>query len=268
MQRLLHQGDWYFPVSPEAMYETDFQDLLASIATDLYPSYRLIKFTQRVASSVGAACPDFALVHNDYHDWLIVEVEMAGHSLVGHVLRQVEVFADGAYGDEHINALCQRDPALNRSKMVEMLKGQQPRVLVIVNSPKPEWTAALARHDALLAVVEQFRSARNRVIYRVNGNHPADMGAALSECRVDRVFPNWLVLSAPASIPVEDRALIEIRHKGELTRWIRRDIQDTAYLCAEGTSPLDPAKTYIILDDGAGLAFMEKPAASLRGKRQ
>src|SRR3712207_8600447 len=58
--------------------------------------------------------------------------------------------------------LCAQSSALNGRAVLDMMKGTQPRVLVIVNVQCPHWIEALDRLDAHLTVFEIFRSERNR----------------------------------------------------------------------------------------------------------
>ena len=42
----------------------------------------------------------------------------------------------------------------------EMMRGRQPRVLVIVNQAMPDWLPVLGRYDALVGVAELFPLSR------------------------------------------------------------------------------------------------------------
>ena len=48
--------------------------------------------------------------------------------------------------------------ALNYAALSDMIKGAQPRVLVVVNHSVPSWIEPIRRLDGIVTVVEVFRS--------------------------------------------------------------------------------------------------------------
>ena len=182
--RLLASGEWYDTVSPQSIYETDFEDILLANGELLYPTFITTKFKCKVNLEYGNGIPDLALVDKGYRQWWVVEVELSSHRLAGDVERQVSIFSSGIYGDRHAEYLAQQSTDFDAESLLEMMRGRQPRVLVIVERLKPEWVTALARWEALIAVAELFRSKRDYIL-RVNGQHPEPLGDVVSVCRVD-----------------------------------------------------------------------------------
>src|SRR5579859_4433110 len=158
MARILAADEWYEPVSPGSMYEDNFERMVLSRANLLFPEYHAIPFKCLVASDSETARPDLALVERHYREWWVVEVEMSYHSFVGHVLPQVRTLAKAVYGAQEANSLCTNALTLDRNAVRDMLKGDQPRVLVIVNEPRLDWAQELDRYGARLVALEVFRS--------------------------------------------------------------------------------------------------------------
>lgn len=248
--RILSNNEWFDVISSESQYETDFESIVVAHAADLFPQFHVIRFRAPVESEDGRKVPDLALLDREYRFWWVVEVEMAHHSLANHVLPQVEVFARGKYSEVHADYMASQRNDLDRVALQDMVKGAQPRVLVIVNRNVPDWIAPIRNIDGLLTVVEIFRSDRNRHILRVNGDYPlAGDSHIASRCRLDSVIPNLLLVDSPASLGLASGESITIEFDGGLTSWERVDSADRVWLSPLGRNPLAANKEYVILRD-------------------
>ncbi len=257
--RLLIDGEWFDAISSEGQYESDFESIVRSRANSLFPTYEVVPFQTPVESEEGRRIPDLALIDRDYRHWWVVEVEMAHHSLHSHVLPQVEVFSRGRYGEEHSTYLARRSINLDQALLVDMMKGPQPRVLVVVNRNVPDWIEPIHRRDGLVAVVEVFRSGRNRHILRINGDYPESTATnVVSDCRLDANLPGLLELDSPAALGIDSGEQITIDFYGGLTYWARLDISDKVWLNPLGRNPLAANENYIILRDSAGKLMLKR----------
>ena len=248
--RILFNSEWFDVISSEGQYETDFESIVITHAVDLFPQFHVVKFRAPVESEDGRKIPDLALLDREYRFWWVVEVEMAHHSLASHVLPQVEVFARGKYGEEHADYMAAQSDDLDRVALQDMVKGAQPRVLVIVNRNVPDWIAPIRNIDGLVTVVEVFRSGRNRHILRLNGDYPpAGDSHIASRCRLDSLVPNLLLVDSPAALGVVAGEQVAIEFNGGLTYWSRLDISDNVWLMPSGRNPLAAKQEYVILRD-------------------
>ena len=248
--RLLFSGEWFEPITSESQYESDFESVIMSRAESLFPRYYVVPFRTPVESEEGRKVPDMALLDRNYRFWWVVEVEMAHHSLYGHVIPQVEVFARGKYGAEHADYLAKSRFGLDRVRLRDMIKGAQPRVLVLVNRNVPSWIEPIHRLDGLVTVVETFRSGRNQHILRVNGDYPeAEEGNIASLCRLDNTLPNLLQVDSPASLGAAPGEEVAMEFNGGLTIWSRVDTSDHVWLVPTGRNPLVVNQEYLILKD-------------------
>lgn len=170
--RLLFDDEWFDAVASSGQYEHDFEAIVTHRARSLFAGYHALPFKVAVESEHERKMPDLALVDLEYRDWWVVEVEMAHHSLHGHVLPQVEVFANGVYTEEHVTHMAKQASRLSPWFLRDMMKAAQPGVLVVVNKGVPGWMEAVERAGGRLAIVEVFRSERNRHVLRVDGYWP------------------------------------------------------------------------------------------------
>ena len=257
--RLLSNHEWYEPVSSEGQRESDFEDLVIGRATSLFPDFHAVRFKTPVESEEGRKIPDFALVDRNYRYWWVVEVEMAHHSLERHVIPQVEVFSRGKYGQEHCDYLVENGDALDHAALSDMIKGAPPRVLVVVNRSVPCWIEPIRRLEGLVAVVEVFRSERNRHILRINGDYPSTSDASVvTYCRLDSAIPRLLQIDSPAGLGIGNRERLSIFLDGGLTNWERLDIQDKVWLNPSERNPLTANQEYLILQEINGQFSFER----------
>lgn len=259
MVRILVNGEWFDAVSSEGQYETEFENIIVSRADILFPDYYLVPFKVTVESEHGSRRPDLALIDRRYRHWWVVEVEMAHHSLNGHVMPQIEVFAQGYYGTEHVEYMASHSNSLDPALLADMVKGAQPRVLVIVNQNTPSWFESIHRLGGLLTIVEIFRSENNRHILRLNGDHP--MGEAvelISYCRLDLRLPRFLQIDSPAALGITHGEQLSIGFGDGITDWERLDTADQVWLNPVTRNPLSANQDYQILKDESGRFFFQK----------
>ncbi len=257
--RLLGDTEWFEPLSSEGQYEADFEGIVTSRAGVLFPEYFALPFKKAVHSEHDSRVPDLALIEKGYRSWWVVEIEMAHHSLYGHVLPQVQTFANGKYETEHIEYLVSRSKALDASAATDMVKGSQPGVLVIVNKDCPSWIEPIRRHGGLLAVVEVFRSGRNQYILRVNGETPAPTVSKLvSTCRLDPLLPRLLQIDSPAALGVGVGGSVSIGLGHGLTDWQRVDASRSVWLLPLGRNPLVARQEYAIMRNDEDALYFEQ----------
>ena len=239
MARFLLGDEWFDQLSSTAFYENEYERLLLSNARALFPAYHVVAFKPIIQSEYGTARPDLALVDRELRLWWVVEVELAHHSLNGHVLPQVEVLVSGRYGASEADLLSKSIPDLHSEAAADLVKGAQPPVLVIVNQTRPGWHEAIAQMGASLMIAEVFRSGRNAHAIRANGAYPTIAGDFVSECTLDRSLPGLLVVQSPARLDAPQGARLEIEIAGTITEWTRFDVQDKVWLKPQGGDPLE-----------------------------
>ena len=251
---LIGQREWFDSLSSEGQYESDFESIVLSRSDILFPQYFALPFKIPVESENGRRIPDLALIDRKYRHWWVVEVEMSHHSLNGHVLPQVDVFAHGRYGTAHRDHLLAQSNSLNLTALSDMIKVNQPRVLVIVNRNVPEWIRHIKALSGTVSVIEVFRSERNEHILRLNGEFPSSVSEEMvSTCRLDDLMPRLLQVDSPAALGGIHGDRLSISFSGGFTDWERVDSADRVWLIPVNRNPLSIGHSYVILRDALGV---------------
>jgi hypothetical protein len=256
--RVLYRGDWFDPLArPGALSELEFEKLVFQEAEYFFPNFAMVKYRLDVASDEGNRRPDFALIHREYKSWWVVEVELIHHSLHGHVLPQVAVFAAGTYGPALAEYFASDSAELDVHAVSEMIKGSPPRVLVIANAYSEEWERALVPYGALLVVVEVFRSSRNRHLFEYRGAELEGDPDVVTVCRRDHLLPRLLIVDSPAALMALPDGPITIYFEGTPSEWTRLSASDRVWLSPRRQSPFDDTvrRVELVTDSSGRLLF-------------
>jgi hypothetical protein len=252
--RLLVGHEWYEGLASEVWLESTYEAVIQSNAELLFPTWYLVPFKTMLEGADGVRKPDFALIDRQYRQWWIVEVELAHHSLNRHVLPQVDAFRTARLTRSHAAYLSARQPELDEKSLWQMMLGAPPRVLVTVNQPRPNWVQPLAAKNAILMIVEPFRSHQNRIVLRVNGEQPEAAPEIVSQCR--RHLARMFRVDSPAKLGGQHNDHFEIEFAGEVSMWVRLDVADAVYLRSMRGNVLgDFNRMALIRDDDDRLHF-------------
>jgi len=258
MSRILvaSQKCWYDELNVIASYyETEFERTIRQQVSAVFPDYYTSSFKLEIhTDQKEARKPDLAMVHKDYRNWWVVEVELSGHS-PSHVLEQVSVFTQGVYNSIRIaNYLKDKNSEENNvqldyNKLQDMIRKQQPRVLVIVDEPQSEWESMLSKYDASVCVFQVYRSTIGDESYRLNGKYP-ECYYGESHCRYSPIMPNLLEVFSPSLLGVNAGEEVCLFYNDKSTRWKRIDEGRSVFLRLIGpVNPLPTNKSYVLFKD-------------------
>ncbi len=268
MPRIVYRGTGFERVASQSWLEQQFEDLVFERSGQIFPRWRAVRFKPDVAipGTEMKRRPDLALIDNHYRCWWVVEVELQHHSLHGHVLPQISVFAGGRYDVSHANWIADRNPSLDRGRLTDLMLGEAPEVLVVVDAPGTGWEPYLGDVGAKLSVVEPFRDANGEFLLRVNGVQPEPPGEILTRCvRRKGVARMWAVVSPAALPPADAGGVLTVDYNGVPSRWRRLQLADAVMLLAERGDPLpDLSEVALILREDESLEFV----AASRGQRR
>lgn len=254
MAKILFNNEWFYELSPGGTYESEFEKIILQESEMLFPESFMIPFKTTIFSDTDSAKPDFALIDNKYRAWWVVEVEMGVHSLAQHVMPQVETLSKASYREKEAFYLCQQKSILNYDRVVDMMKGKPPQILVIVNTLVPEWQKELKRHNAIVLFFQIFRSEKNKHIFRVNGDSPLlpESDTVISECYCDPLIPRLLVIDTPSGLELSKEEKIKISYQNSISEWERIDSQDKIWLSPIGFNPLVKGEKYFLVKKNNG----------------
>ena len=255
MARILHNDDWYDELGSGSLYETEFERIFQQYVPRVYPGFIAVPFKKTVYSDDASARADLALIRSDYLGWWVVEVERAEHSLSNHVLPQIRTLANAYYGYDEAAYMAEKSKQLDRDRLYDMIRGDQPRMLVVVDMPCDDWKPALKENSAELAVFQIFRSERDRYLVRINGYYPTIEQPARSLCHFEQLLPNLLKVQKPAILPSNPSSQISVYYQGKLTFWRRIDTADQVWLIPLARLDLDATIHYELILDSDTLAL-------------
>lgn len=253
MARILFKDGFFEELAPGSMLETDFECAVIERGNFVFPDFFVVPFKSTVSSEEDSAKPDLALIERSYRAWWVAEVELGNHSFESHVLPQVRTLARASYGEDEVRALCAKCPELELQRVLDMMKGKQPRVLVIVDTERKEWVQPLRSLDAELLVMQMFRSERNEHVFRIDGHLPASPISVISACSFDNLVPRFLVVHSPALLGIDAGKTLTIRYGKYMTEWSRIDSQDKVWLAPARQNPLPRSVSYQIVKSEDGL---------------
>ncbi len=251
MPRLYYKKEWFDEISPSALSEIEFESLLIQNADIVQADTIVIPFKKTVYSQHGSARADLAMIFTDYSKWIVIEVEMSGHNLYSHVIPQVRNLREANYTQEYVTYIHKKCSALDVDKLMSMMLGDQPDILVIVNKPNEEWKKELRRYGIHMMVFEIFRSRLNKNIFVIDGVPPKVAYDVLSELSFG-MLPRSLKLSSPATLPVDPGVKFPVRVGGQITYWERFHTATDAYLTPIGNLPICPDQKYALIREESG----------------
>jgi hypothetical protein len=251
-RRLLINGEWYDRVNTSSLYENEFGRLLIANAQYLVPSFKVCPFKVIVESDEGSAKADLAFIDHGYRQWIVVEVELGHHPFYGHVLPQVRKLHLGVYHERHAAYLSRNNPSLDAARLRDMVKGEQPRVLVLANEIDSMWEKELSRIDVSVYTFSLFKSRKEHHIFETDLSIISLPETTLTLCRRDRIIQSWLQVNSPAGLPLAANETMEIIVNGASTWWTRVDTRQGVYLKPEGRCPLQCDVRYELFRTASG----------------
>ena len=258
MAKILINQDLYDQVSDRTFYEAEYEKIIEKCAGILFPDFYFLPFKATVQSENNTAKPDYALIDKKYRDWWVVEIEMAYHSLENHVIPQVQTLSNASYSKKEAEILAKNSALLEYQKVLDMLKGKQPNVIVIVNATLPTWIEKLNRYNCIVTFFEIFITDRNNFAYKINGQFPQKFKDFLSKCRFEKSIPNFLKVQSPAGLGISHGEELKIYYLNEFTYWRRLDTGDSVWLVPRGKNPLKATNEYkLFTQDDGSLIFEE-----------
>lgn len=251
MSKLHYRGKRFSEISPSALAEAEFESLLVQNSEIIGTNAVMLPFKKTVHSPEGSARADLAMISRDYRQWFVIEVELSGHSLYHHVIPQVRILRDATYGQDCVQYLSQKCSALDADRLAEMMRGDPPEVIVIVNKPNQEWKKELRRNGVHMLVFEIYRSQLNESIFSIDGELPRLANNFVSELSFG-LLPRWLSLGSPAALSVKAGEQFPVLFDGQITYWERFNTATGAYITPVRGLPLRPGEKYALTRDPNG----------------
>jgi hypothetical protein len=264
MARIRVKRTWYEQVEPSSFSEREFEERITLHAPSIYPHYHVLPFKKELTSPHGGVAADLVFIGKDYEEWWVVEVEMNYHPLESHAIPQVKKLLDAYYGDDEIDYICKKLPALDSVKLRKLIDEKPVQVLVVLNQYNTQWVEAFSKLNVIVAVFELFKAANDEEIFRVNGKYPSFLTSAVSECLFHPTVLRYLQIMNPENINLPTESYIKIIFNDCLTEWKKVIEGDDVYITSTARFPLELGRNYIIYERHDGhIVLIEKPKNKL-----
>lgn len=240
--------EWYDEIDPLSFYEKHFEETFLSKMHEVYPDFIGIPFSLKISTKDGEnSKPDLAMVRKDYKEWYIIEAEMGRHSWEGHVEKQVRVFSSGFYSPKKVaKYISSKNDSLDTTSLEKMIDQISPKVMVIVNEPKPLWEIEVKKYNSYLSVFQIYKGLNGLELYRISGDTPF-VYRDKSHCSFVKGLSNTMEVYTPTFLKHPDGALIDVFFRGKKTRWKILNENDRKYIVISGrTHFLQLEKKYIL----------------------
>ena len=113
--------------------ESQFEEQVLRVAGELMPSYRAASWKPLIRDWHGhGAKPDLAMVSNDLESWYVIEVELASHSISGHIAPQLETLGNGVYDGSLLPDLQKSFPTADTESLARLVR-REPGLLCVVD---------------------------------------------------------------------------------------------------------------------------------------
>lgn len=140
-------------------YENEFEEQVLRTASSLMPNYLVASWKPLVRDRHGhGAKPDLAMISRDLESWYVVEVELATHSVPGHIAPQLETLRDGVYDSSILPSLQNAFPSADTERLAQMVL-REPGLLCIVDQYTDRISRACRDAGFELVVLEPYYSA-------------------------------------------------------------------------------------------------------------
>ena len=113
--------------------EAEFEAQVIRVAKQLMPGYMVASWKPLIRDwHDHGAKPDLAMVSRDLDSWYVVEVELASHSISGHIAPQLETLGNGVYDSSLLPHLQRSFPSEDIESLRRMVR-REPGLLCIVD---------------------------------------------------------------------------------------------------------------------------------------
>ena len=156
-------------LDPTQFSEIEFEAEVHTALKYLMPDYYCRVFSGSFVLENERRMSDLAMIHHDLSHWLVVEVEIAGHSLDGHVLPQVRCLRFGEPSPTCLTSLCNAFPEFSAQQAKSILDHVPRSTIVVTNVHDPVWNVALRGLDTEVLTVSVFEGSNARRAYELEG---------------------------------------------------------------------------------------------------
>jgi hypothetical protein len=236
-REIFHRDTWYFPLSSQSIYESEYESSIKRYAENLFPGFWCGSFTELVKSEYGDSKPDLVLVDKQYRRWIVVEVELEHHSLYGHIEPQMRCLSYGTYGEAHASKIATTLVESDFERLALMVRTVDPEFLVISPVIPEKWIGPLTMLGVKTCSIEIFINNRDERLLVAEGSRPvSDPEEFVSVIEPDAFYPRAYKVLTPSALQGENS--LQINYEGQVTTWKIIRATNTILISPTGTLSL------------------------------
>lgn len=213
-------------LDPTRFSEIEFEVEVHKALNCLMPDYWCRVFAGSFVHEGERRMSDLIMVHRSLSHWFVVEVEVAGHSLDGHVLPQVRCLRFGEPSSSCVSSVCGAFPEFSAEQAKSLLDHVPRSVIVIANVHDPQWATALRGLDTELLSVSVYEGTDGRRAYELEGTVSVRR-ESLGFAQYSAIY-NSIKVAKSTRLPV---GLVQIEDQfGNIGDWMVTDDVDALWL--------------------------------------
>ncbi len=157
----------YARISPGAVYETTVQTLVENNISSLFPEYFGKIFEPYFKTPAGDVKPDLVLIRHDYKGWMLVEVEVEGHSPSAHILPQLAKLTFASSNEEVLGHFVDHFSDSHNVKNIELALSGKPEVTLVIHGSSDGFQTELNKLGVTSLDIEVHSFPPNEYILEV-----------------------------------------------------------------------------------------------------
>jgi hypothetical protein len=231
---------------PTTFSESEFEVHVAQALGRLLPEYSCGIFSGAFVLEGERHVADLALIHRSLSHWFVVEVELAWHSLEGHVLPQVRCFRYGDAEPSCTASLTRAFPGMERGVAAQLIDYIPRYVAVVGNLADSTWSTKLSALDVQYLTLAVYGNDAGETAYGLDGQLETRLESlgfaqfsAIDNC-----------LRIPRQLGLRAGGIQVVDQFGSLGDWTVRQDGNGVWLCKDSGPALIPHNSYVQLMRG------------------
>lgn len=247
---------------PSYFLEPKYQQKIQQHFDLIFPDYWVVDvdFILITTGETARKKADFFMIRRDYKEWKIVEVELHTDKL-SLVRKQLEVFKNPInishdFADKIRSKIISVKPSqkISINKLRTLLTSTPPKVLLLLDLLKDSWAKDKIIMSVEIMFFQIYKNSLGDFVYRISGDIPyREVKECL--CRVDKSFPNQLVLDDPSLLPNSKQITVTI--DGKLSMWEKAGSGNKIRSFSEWP-PIEADYGYVIKRDSKANLYLER----------
>ena len=185
--------------------ESDFEAQVLRVVSEITPGFTVASWKPLIRDWHGhGARPDLAMIARDLESWYVIEVELASHSIPGHIAPQLETLGNGVYDSSLLPSLQRAFPSESTEALTRMVR-REPGLLCIADQYTDKIWRTCRDTGFELVVLEPYFGTPGGWAVLVE-KIPSELTSATvpgtySLRRAERLGDNSVVLMLPRDFP-------------------------------------------------------------------